>query len=60
MSQLSSAFRLSLPAAFLLCTTFAVAAEDDSGWRDVDPARTAVMQLPGGDVIIRPAVKAKK
>lgn len=52
MDYLSSAFRLSLSAAFLLCAALPATAEDDGGWRNVDPARTAVMRLPGGEVII--------
>ena len=52
MSHLSSAFRRSLSAALLLCAAFPAIAGDGAGWRTVDPARTAVMRLPGGEVII--------
>ncbi|HWM29877.1 MAG TPA: peptidylprolyl isomerase, partial [Woeseiaceae bacterium] len=52
MSHLSSAFRRSLSAALLLCAAFPAIAQDGAGWRNVDPARTAVMRLPGGEVII--------
>ncbi|MEX2123759.1 MAG: peptidylprolyl isomerase [Woeseia sp.] len=52
MNQQSNVFLLSLAAGVLLCAALPAAAQDDTSWRTVDPARTAYMQLPGGEVII--------
>jgi peptidylprolyl isomerase len=46
-------FRLpALSALLLLAQAMPAGAQDASGWRSLDPALTASMQLPGGEVVI--------
>lgn len=41
-----------LIAAFLLVLAPALQAQDDGGWRTLDPAHTVYLQLPDGEVVI--------
>lgn len=52
MNQTSNRILALIATAFAMFVATPVVAEDDGAWRDLDPANTVYMQLPGGQVII--------